>query len=86
MRVAFEPLALDHYSEWPFKSKRLFEKLRKLIAETSRTPFEGTGKPEPLKHSKQGFWSRRIDQEHRLVYKVEGDMLVIISCMYHYAE
>jgi toxin YoeB len=59
-------------------------RLRKLIQEVARTPFEGQGKPEPLKYEYAGYWSRRITEEHRLVYKVEDDLIRIASCKYHY--
>jgi toxin YoeB len=55
-----------------------------LIKEASRTPFEGTGKPEPLRHALSGYWSRRINEEHRMVYKLDGDSLLIAQLRYHY--
>lgn len=60
------------------------KRLNNLIEECGRTPFSGTGKPEPLKNELQGWWSRRIDHEHRLVYRVRGDVLEIAQCRYHY--
>jgi len=62
----------------------MLKKINSLIKEISRTPYEGTGKPEPLKFDLTGFWSRRIDQEHRLVYRVEKRDLHILTCRYHY--
>ncbi len=60
------------------------DRIIKLLEEIQRTPFEGTGKPEPLKYNLKGCWSRRIDDEHRLVYEVTNDEIVVISCKYHY--
>ena len=66
--------------------KKTFFKLADLIEEIRRTPFEGKGKPEPLKHGLKGFWSRRINQEHRLIYKVTENSIVIVSCNSHYGD
>ncbi len=82
--IAFEPSAWDDYLYWHIADKSLFKKINNLIKEIQRTPFSGTGKPEPLKNEYSGFWSRRIDDEHRLVYKVEGDIIVITQCRRHY--
>jgi toxin YoeB len=60
------------------------DRIIKLLEEIQRNPFEGTGKPEPLKHNLKGLWSRRIDDEHRLVYEVTNDEVIVISCKYHY--
>lgn len=62
----------------------MLKKLNELIKDIQRTPYEGIGKPEPLKYDLSGLWSRRIDREHRLVYQVIGDELLIYSCRYHY--
>ena len=75
---------LINRNEWALRDKKVFERLRRLIAETARTPFTGIGKPEPLKRELSGYWSRRITDEHRLVYKVTDDQLIITSCKYHY--
>ena len=80
----FTPLAFEEYNGWQIEDKNIFKRLKKLIQETARTPFEGIGKPEPLKHEYSGYWSRRITDEHRLIYKVEQDFIRIISCKYHY--
>ncbi|MDR2482486.1 MAG: Txe/YoeB family addiction module toxin [Treponema sp.] len=82
--MVFENAALEQYQQWTREDQRIFEKISSLIKEVSRTPFTGTGKPESLKGGLAGFWSRRITQEHRLVYKVEQDMITIASCKYHY--
>jgi toxin YoeB len=82
--IAFHQSAFDQYNEWALRDKQIFERLRRLITETARTPFAGIGKPEPLKRELSGYWSRRITDEHRLVYKVTEDQLIIASCKYHY--
>ncbi len=74
----------EDYSYWQKTDKKIVKKINTLIKDTMRTPFEGLGKPEPLKHSLSGWWSRRIDIEHRLVYKFENDTLIILSCRKHY--
>lgn len=84
MIVSFTQPAFEDYQHWAKDDKAVFKKINSLIKEILRTPFTGTGKPEPLKHELSGFWSRRITEEHRLVYKVEKDELLIISCKYHY--
>jgi toxin YoeB len=76
--------AFEQYNDWQIENKQVFTRLKKLIKETARTPFEGTGKPEALKHDFAGYWSRRITDEHRLVYKVEETFIRIVSCKYHY--
>jgi toxin YoeB len=72
------------FIDWSFADRKMFIKIADLIEETSRTPFYGKGKPEQLKHQLTGYWSRRIDKEHRLVYAVSDDKIEIISCKYHY--
>lgn len=81
--IVFTPNALAEYSEWATSDKKVFQKLVSLVQEISRSPFEGTGKPEPLKFDLKGYWSRRITQEHRLVYKIE-EHIIVITCKYHY--
>lgn len=85
MRLVFERHAFDDLAWWtqtdPKKARRIIE----LIQETARDPFQGKGKPEPLKHALAGCWSRRIDQEHRLVYIVKGEDVVILACRFHYS-
>ncbi len=72
------------YLYWQENDKKILRKINNLIKETIREPFSGTGKPEPLKHALQGYWSRRITQEHRLVYKMNDNNIHIIQCRYHY--
>ena len=83
--VLFIPEAFKHYSEWANEDKRIFRKINELIQSIDRTPFEGIGKPEPLKHQLSGYWSRQINEEHRLVYQInQDDEIVIIQCKFHY--
>ena len=84
MKVAFSKNAWEDYVSWQAEDKKMLKKINELIKDIIRTPFEGIGKPEPLKYDLAGFWSRRIDREHRLVYQfIEGEVL-IYSCRYHY--
>lgn len=84
MIIAFDPEAFQDFQNWATEDKKIFKKIGELIKDATRTPFQGLGKPEPLKHGLSGFWSRRITDEHRLVYKVEKDTLYIVSCKFHY--
>ncbi|MDB5848550.1 MAG: addiction module toxin, Txe/YoeB family [Rhodoferax sp.] len=84
MRLVFADEAWDDYLYWQKQDKRMVERIDKLIGEIRRDPFTGVGKPEPLKHALAGFWSRRINDEHRLVYRVEADALLIAQLRYHY--
>jgi toxin YoeB len=76
--------AWEDYEYWQKTSKEKVKQISKLIKAIKRDPFEGIGKPEPLKHDLAGYWSRRIDQEHRLVYEVKDDAIIIVQCRYHY--
>lgn len=76
--------AWSDYLYWQGQNKKTLKRINKLIDATLREPFEGTGKPEPLKENLTGFWSRRIDDANRLVYAVNDEALTIISCRYHY--
>ena len=82
--LQFEGRAYQEYVEWAETDKKVFKKINKLIKEIDRTPFEGEGKPEPLKYDFQGYWSRRITLEHRLIYKSEDNLIIIVSCRGHY--
>ena len=82
--VLFENYAWEQYVEWQKLDKDKLRKINNLIKECQRTPFTGIGKPEPLKGNLHGFWSRRIDDEHRLIYSHANNTLTIISCKYHY--
>lgn len=83
-RITWTLSAWEDYGYWQGQDKKTLKRINKLITECLRDPFHGIGKPEPLKSSLSGFWSRRIDDTHRLVYTVNGDDLVIIACRYHY--
>jgi toxin YoeB len=82
--IEFTPIAFDQYNQWTVTNKKLFIRIERLIKEAAKTPFEGTGKPEPLKNELKGYWSRRIDDEHRLVYRVNDEIIKIVQCKYHY--
>jgi toxin YoeB len=83
--ITFVPEAFNNYKEWAISDKQIFEKINELIHSIDRNPFEGIGKPEPLKHQLKGYWSRRITNEHRLVYQViSGKEIIILQCKYHY--
>ena len=84
MRLIFSREAWDDYLHWQKTDRRLLNRINLLIREILRSPFEGIGKPEPLKHGLAGYWSRRINDEHRLVYKVDGECVLIAQCRYHY--
>lgn len=84
MVLIFTENAWDDYTYWQKVDKKMVRKINDLIKSIQRIPFEGIGKPEPLKFDLAGFWSRRIDQEHRLVYQVVDNEIKIIACRYHY--
>ena len=84
MNLEFHGEGWQHFQYWIEHDKVGLPKLNRLIAECLRHPFEGTGKPEPLKGDFSGYWSRRIDREHRLVYRATADALIIIQCRYQY--
>jgi len=84
MPIIFSDRAWEDYEYWIKNDKKKIDRINKLIKDTLRSPFEGIGKPEPLKRNLQGFWSRRIDEEHRLIYEYNEDILSIVSCRYHY--
>ena len=84
MRIIFTKISWEDYTSWQNDDKKILKKMNELIKDIQRTPFEGKGKPEPLKFDLSGFWSRRINREHRLVYKVEDNEILIYSCRYHY--
>ena len=84
MKLVFHENAWEDYLHWQRTDAKLLRRVNQLIKECARTPFEGTGKPEPLRGSLSGWWSRRITREHRLVYRVDGDRLLIAQCRFHY--
>jgi toxin YoeB len=84
VKLVFAELSWDDYLHWQKQDRKLVERINKLIEVTARDPFAGIGKPEPLKHAFTGFWSRRINDEHRMVYRVAGDQLEIAQLRFHY--
>mgnify|MGYP006282979791 CR=1 FL=1 len=84
MKIIFSKNAWEDYTSWLNEDRKVLKKINELIKDIQRTPFEGKGKPEPLKYDLAGYWSRRITLEHRLVYKFEKNTVYIISCRYHY--
>ena len=84
MRLIFHEQAWEDYRYWQEQDRKTLKRINRLIEECRRTPFKGVGNPEPLKHNWSGFWSRRINQEHRFVYTVEDDALLIAQCRFHY--
>ena len=84
MRITFSSHAWEDYTTWLNEDRKILVVINQLIKDIQRTPYEGIGKPEALKYDLAGYWSRRIDREHRLVYKVDRDTVIIISCKYHY--
>lgn len=84
MKIIFSEHAWDDYLYWQRNDRKILERINKLIKEIQRSPFEGTGKPEPLRHGLSGYWSRRITDEHRIVYKVDKDFLHLAQLRYHY--
>ena len=84
MKLVFADEAWEDYLYWQKQNRKMVERINKLIQEIQRDPYGGIGKPEPLKHALAGFWSRRITDEHHVVYKVEGDALLIAQLRYHY--
>ena len=84
MKLVFSEQAWEDYCSWQQQDAKLLRRINGLIQECTRTPFSGTGKPEPLRGSLSGWWSRRINLDHRLVYQVRDDDLLIAQCRYHY--
>ena len=84
MELVWQSKAWEDYLYWQQTDKQMLKRINELIKDTMRNPFSGIGKPEPLKGNWAGCWSRRIDSEHRLLYKLEGNRLHIIQCRYHY--
>jgi toxin YoeB len=84
MKLVFAERAWEDYLYWQAQDRKMLERVNALINECLRTPVSGIGKPEPLRGDLSGWWSRRVDREHRLVYRVQGDNLQIAQCRYHY--
>ncbi len=84
MKLTFSSQSWDDYLYWQQTDKKIVKRINELIKDIQRKPFEGKGKPEPLKHNLSGFWSRRITEEHRLVYAISEDAILVAACRYHY--
>jgi len=84
VRLVFTPHGWEDYVYWQTADRSILQRINRLIVDISRDPFVGVGKPEPLRHALAGAWSRRIDEEHRLVYLVDADDIVILQARYHY--
>ena len=84
MKLTWTQIAWDDYLFWQKTDKKKVKRINQLIKSVLREPFQGIGNPEPLKHQLQGYWSRRIDGEHRLIYSFANDTILIIGCRYHY--
>ncbi len=84
MKLIWSENAWEDYLFWQENDKKILRRINELIKATQRAPFDGIGDPEPLKHNWKGYWSRRINREHRLLYKVQSDELWIVQCRYHY--
>lgn len=84
MRLIFAPEAWEDDLHWQSSDRKMLKRINRLIVEIQRDPFSGIGKPEPLRHALSGYWSRRIDDEHRIVYKVVADALLIAQLRHHY--
>jgi toxin YoeB len=84
MDIVFLDDAWQDYLYWQKTDKKILKRINELIKDTQRTPFEGIGQPEPLKFDMSGLWSRRVTQEHRLIYQVKDDYIIIVQCRYHY--
>jgi toxin YoeB len=84
--IQFQENAYEEFVDWATTDKEIFLKIDKLLKDISRDPFKGLGKPEPLKYKYQGFWSRRITQEHRIIYRMVNDNIIVISLKGHYDD
>lgn len=84
MKLIFAETAWEDYLYWQKRDQKILNRINTLIKDIQRTPFEGIGKPEPLKHALSGYWSRRIDEAHRIVYAVKHDSILIAQLRYHY--
>ena len=84
MKITFSSQAWDDYLYWQRTDRKVLKRINGLIKDISREPFQGVGKPELLRHALTGYWSRRIDEEHRLVYKIDGETILIAQARYHY--
>ena len=86
MRLTWLPGGWADYLHWQEQNRRTLHRINEVIRDALRNPFAGIGKPEPLRGNLKGWWSRRITQEHRLVYRIENDTLIVMQCRFHYAD
>ena len=86
MNILFTRKAWEEYSDWIINDKKIIIRINHLIKDIQNNPYLGIGKPEPLKFNLTGYWSRRINDEHRLIYQIKDDNILIISCKYHYKK
>ena len=86
MKIVFAEGAWEDYLYWQSTNEKILRRIHELIRDVSRSPYQGIGKPEPLRYAQTGFWSRRITEEHRMVYRVEGDRLLLAQLRYHYTK
>ena len=84
MKISFQDDGWEDYLYWQQQDKKILKRINALLKDITRQPFEGIGKPEPLKYALGGYWSRRINDEHRLVYTVKDKQIIVIQCRYHY--
>ena len=84
MKIKFSTSAFNDYQQWQKNNQRIFKRINRLLEDIKTSPFEGIGDPETLKYKWQGYWSRRITQEHRLVYSVKDDTIFVVQCKFHY--
>jgi len=86
MKLLFADNAWEDYTHWQDTDRKVVKKINVLLKDISRSPFAGLGKPEPLRHEWSGYWSRRIDDQHRLIYRVVGDHIELVSLRFHYGD
>ena len=84
MKLTFTETGWEQYLHWQSHDKAMLKRINRLLKDVLRSPFDGLGKPEPLKGNLSGFWSRRITQEHRLVYSIKDETITVVQCRYHY--
>lgn len=86
MRLLWEETAWEDYCQWQAQDKKTLKRINQLLRDIQRDPYAGTGKPEPLKEDRSGWWSRRIDEKNRIVYRTQDDTIVIAACKGHYSR
>ncbi|MDJ0746763.1 MAG: Txe/YoeB family addiction module toxin [Xenococcaceae cyanobacterium MO_167.B27] len=84
MKIKFATSAFKDYRQWEKENPKIFKRINRLLENIKQSPFEGIGNPEPLKYNWQGYWSRRITQEHHLIYSVKDDVIFVVQCKFNY--